>query len=198
MQYLKVWTSFLDIIKPLSEAEKGRLFEMMLQYAQDGKEPPEIAGNERFIWPAAKQSIDLTAERNEKLRANASKGGQAKSRNQQALANDSKTCQSVANDSSKVKKSNVMESNSKEKEGNNIRPLKRFIPPTVDEVKAYCDERGSYLIDPERFITYYETRGWMLTNNRKMVDWKAAVRLWEKNERERQEKQRFAEADIPY
>lgn len=195
MQYLKVWTSFLDVIKPLSEAEKGRLFVMMLQYAQDGQEPGEIAGNERFIWPAAKQSIDLTAERNEKLRANASKGGQAKSRNQQALANDSKSYQSVANDSSKEKKDNIKKGN--EKEGkDNIRPLKRFTPPTVADVQAYCDERGSYLIDPERFVNYYEVRGWMLTNNRKMADWKAAVRLWEKNERDRQKQERLA--DLPY
>ena len=195
MQYLKVWTSFLEIIKPLSEAEKGRLFEMMLRYAQDGQEPSEIVGNERFIWPAAKQSIDLTAERNEKLRANASKGGQAKSRNQQALANDSKACQSVATDSSKVKKSNVIE-NKVKKGKDNIRPLTRFIPPKIDDVKAYCDERGTYLIDPERFITYYETRGWMLTNNRKMVDWRAAVRLWEKNERDRQKQERLDELPL--
>lgn len=194
MQYLKVWTSFLDFIKPLSEAEIGRLFTMMLQYAKDGQEPGEIAGNERFIWPAAKQSIDMTAERNEKLRVNGSKGGQAKSKNKQDVANDSKDKQDEAEGSCNVKKSNVIKSNVKEC-NDNIRPLKRFIPPTIDEVKAYCDERGTYLIDPERFITYYETRGWMLTNNRKMVDWRAAVRLWEKNERDRQRQERLE--DLP-
>lgn len=195
MHYLKVWTSFLDIIRPLSDDEKGRLFTMMLQYAQNGQEPGEIAGNERFIWPAAKQSIDLTAEKNEKLRANGSKGGQATSKNKQKVANDSKTEQNETDDSHNIMKSNVMKNNVKKGNDNNIRPLKRFIPPTIDDVKAYCDERGIYLIDPERFITYYETRGWMLTNNRKMVDWKAAVRLWEKNERDRQKQESLA--DLP-
>ena len=67
----------------------------------------------------------------------------------------------------------------------NIVHLKRFEPPTVEQVRAYCDERGVYLIDPEQFVDYYEARGWMLNKNRKMVDWKAAVRTWEKNERNR-------------
>lgn len=83
-----------------------------------------------------------------------------------------------------------------EKGNDNIRPLKRFIPPTVEEVEAYCDERGSYWIDAQHFIDYYEARGWMLTKSRKMVDWKAAVRTWEKNERDRQ-RERTAD-DIPY
>ena len=68
MKYLKVWTSFLDVMKPLTDAEKGRLFEMMLRYTDTGNEPSEFAGNESFIWPAAKQQIDMTAERNAKLR----------------------------------------------------------------------------------------------------------------------------------
>ena len=54
-----------------------------------------------------------------------------------------------------------------------------FKPPTVDEVKEYCLERGNN-IDPETFIDFYESKGWMVGKN-KMKDWKAAVRTWEKN-----------------
>lgn len=57
---------------------------------------------------------------------------------------------------------------------------KRFIKPTLEEVKAYCQERGNN-IDPERFIDYYESNGWMVGKN-KMKDWKAAVRTWERND----------------
>ena len=55
---------------------------------------------------------------------------------------------------------------------------KRFTPPTLAEVKAYCEERGNN-VDPERFIDFYESKGWMIGKN-KMKDWKAAVRTWEK------------------
>lgn len=55
-----------------------------------------------------------------------------------------------------------------------------FTPPTVDEVKAYCIERGN-TIDPESFIDFYESKGWMVGRN-KMKDWKAAIRTWEKHD----------------
>ena len=54
----------------------------------------------------------------------------------------------------------------------------RFTPPTIQEVKAYCIERKNN-IDPERFIDFYESKGWMVGKN-KMKDWRAAVRNWER------------------
>lgn len=55
--------------------------------------------------------------------------------------------------------------------------------PTVDEVRAYCHERGN-TVDPERFVTYYDANGWVQGNRGKPIkDWKAAVRLWEQNEK---------------
>ena len=57
-----------------------------------------------------------------------------------------------------------------------------FIPPSVDEVRTYCTERGNG-VDAERFVDYYTARGW-LAGKSKMKDWKAAVRTWERNDRE--------------
>jgi predicted phage replisome organizer len=54
----------------------------------------------------------------------------------------------------------------------------RFIPPTVEQVKEYCIERNNN-VDPERFVDYYTSNGWIVGKN-KMKDWKAAVRTWEK------------------
>ena len=54
----------------------------------------------------------------------------------------------------------------------------RFTPPSLDEVKAYCQERNNN-VDPERFINFYASKGWMVGKNH-MKDWKAAVRNWEK------------------
>lgn len=59
---------------------------------------------------------------------------------------------------------------------------KRFTPPTVDQVKAYCEERRN-CVDPQRFVDHYTSNGWMVGKN-KMKDWKAAVRTWEKNGKE--------------
>ena len=57
----------------------------------------------------------------------------------------------------------------------------RFAPPTLEEVKAYCRERGNN-VDPERWMDFYQSKGWMVGKN-KMKDWKAAVRTWEKEAR---------------
>lgn len=56
---------------------------------------------------------------------------------------------------------------------------KRFIKPTVEDVKAYCQERNNN-VNAEKFIDYYESNGWKVGKN-PMKDWKAAVRSWERN-----------------
>ena len=58
-------------------------------------------------------------------------------------------------------------------------PRKRFAPPTVDEVRAYCIERKNS-VDPQRFVDYYSSNGWKVGKNA-MKDWKAAVRTWERS-----------------
>lgn len=68
---------------------------------------------------------------------------------------------------------------------------KRFNPPTLEEVKAYCRERGNS-VDPERFYDFYQSKGWMVGKN-KMKDWKAAVRTWEKTQNNGTHKQNTKE-----
>ncbi len=60
---------------------------------------------------------------------------------------------------------------------------KKFTPPTIEEVKQYCQERNNK-VDPETFVNFYESKGWLVGKN-KMKDWKAAVRTWEKNRKEK-------------
>lgn len=54
----------------------------------------------------------------------------------------------------------------------------RFIPPTVEEVRAYCNERKNN-VDAEAFVNFYASKGWYVGKN-KMKDWKACVITWEK------------------
>lgn len=55
---------------------------------------------------------------------------------------------------------------------------KTFCPPTVDEVREYLQSVGSS-IDPEAFVAFYESKGWMVGKN-KMKSWKMAIVTWEK------------------
>ncbi len=71
--------------------------------------------------------------------------------------------------------------NEQEKQGEQgIKPRKRFTPPSVDEVAAYCRERGN-VVDAQRFVDFYASKGWKV-GNAGMRDWHAAVRNWERQD----------------
>jgi hypothetical protein len=66
----------------------------------------------------------------------------------------------------------------------------KFTIPTVEEVKIYCIERNNN-IDAEYFVHFYQTRGWILSNGKKMHDWKSAVITWEKRNKEKEVKSAY-------
>lgn len=61
----------------------------------------------------------------------------------------------------------------------------RFVPPTVEEVREYCQKRENG-IDPAAFVDYYQARGWKLNGKQSMKDWRAAVRTWERRNKAEQ------------
>lgn len=72
------------------------------------------------------------------------------------------------------------------------KPPARFVPPTVEEVAAYCRKRGNG-IDPEAFVDYYQANGWIQGKGKPIKDWQACVRTWEKREKERSPSKEQAE-----
>jgi len=64
---------------------------------------------------------------------------------------------------------------------NDKKPVKRFVPPTFNEVDVYMIERGvNDNGEANKFCDFYESNGWKVGKN-KMVNWKAAVRNWLKS-----------------
>lgn len=163
MKYLKVFTDFVADMKELGEAERGRLFTAMLEYAETGEEPA-LRGNERFVWGTAKKNIDNQRDSYEK-RCEI---------NRQNITNRYESLRTVTN----AYESKQDKDKEKDKEKNK-KTIKRFTPPTVEEVRSYCTERGNN-VDPQTFVDFYEAKGWMVGSNH-MKDWRACVRTWEKN-----------------
>ena len=60
---------------------------------------------------------------------------------------------------------------------------KRFSPPSIEEVDSYIREKG-YTVDAERFVNFYESKGWYVGKN-KMKNWRAAVATWQKEDNKR-------------
>ena len=57
---------------------------------------------------------------------------------------------------------------------------RNFVPPTVEEVSAFCLANG-YKINPAKFVWYYEKRGWRNSNGEVLTNWKANVFTWNYN-----------------
>lgn len=54
---------------------------------------------------------------------------------------------------------------------------KRFVKPTIEEIKEYCEERKNG-INAENFFNFYESKGWKIGSS-PMKNWKSAIITWE-------------------
>jgi len=52
------------------------------------------------------------------------------------------------------------------------------IPPLLESVQDYCTDRANG-VDAKKWYNHYQAKGWLIGKT-KMVDWRAAVRTWEK------------------
>lgn len=193
-------------IKRLNLNEKGQLFEAILDYAENGIEP-ELDGALGVAWDFIQPRIDLDSEQYE-LKVEGSQyaafsrerkklGLEPISRDEwrsmtdierrSATSSDENDAPETSGDIERYPNTNSnsnSKSNSNNSEGEAAdKPPRaaRFIPPTVDEVKVYCQERRSS-VDPEKFVDFYSANGWKQGRNKPIVDWKAAVRTWERSD----------------
>ena len=180
-EYVCLYHSYLKSVEPLNDAERGRLFTACLTYSMTGAEP-DLRGNERFVWPTIREQID----RDTKKYSDFCKKQQENIR---------KRWDTTVYDGTSGIPDNTKHTKEKEKEKENILSSpnvedsiartparKRFTPPTLAEVTAYCRERQN-AVDPQRFIDYYTANGWKVGKN-SMKDWEAAVRTWEGKQRD--------------
>lgn len=174
------YRSFLDAIEDLEEAEQLKAFWYIAQYGLDGLEPDEKSPA-RAVFKSTKAQIDANYKRYQ----NGTKGGRPKTEKE---PNDNQTItkrkpshnQAITKAEPNVNDNVNVNVNDNEKIDNRAKAT-RFMPPTPENVSGYCREKG-YKIDAERFVDFYESKGWMVGKN-KMKDWKAAVRNWVKQDK---------------
>ena len=64
---------------------------------------------------------------------------------------------------------------------------KRFVPPTIEDIKSYMNEKGYTKTNPEAFIAHYDSVGWKVGKN-PMKNWHSALTGWELRETDRTKK----------
>ena len=168
--FVCLYHSYLDAMEALGDAERGRLVTAMINHSLR-REIGELSGNERYIWPMIRSQIDRDRE------AYAQKCETNKNNRQRpsTTVNDRQRTMTIVD--KEEGKGEEKEEYSPPKSPS--RGGKRFVQPTVEEVRAYCEERQNG-IDAQSFVDFYTSKGWLVGKN-PMKDWKAAVRTWERN-----------------
>lgn len=183
---MKLFSDMEQLFEPFSDEERGRLLTAMMAYCFRGEEP-EFTGNERFIWPVLRRHFDLCEEKQRAQEENGKKGGRPPKKEnpekpEETQQNPTKPNETQINPTKPNKTLQEQEQEHIQEQEHKERTVRaaRFTPPTVEEVKGYCQERKN-TVDPQRFVDFYAAKGWKV-GNQAMKDWRAAVRTWEGRE----------------
>jgi hypothetical protein len=184
-----VFEKFGDVCAELEESDRKELIYAINMYGMFGVEV-ELPYMLKALFISLKEDIDNSKA----MRARGSKGGRPKgkprvseSEKPEVSEDDepvvSESCEPMVSDDSENSES---QSNPNQSKPNQSKPkVRRFTPPSVDEVREYCSEKG-YTFDPEAFVAFYESKGWKVGRN-PMKSWQAACTTWQKRQGERME-----------
>lgn len=200
------YKTFYDCIKELSEGDGYALYDAVFQYAFYGVEP-ELSGLCAGIFAMIKVQIDANNKRYENGKKGAEhgkKGGRPKKSEEKPegdiLEETEKTPEGIEGEKTKNPKGVILEETEKTpndnvnvNENDNVNEKKetpkgvkkKFVPPTIEEIRDYC-EQNHKLVDAEEFFCYYDSRGWKSGKN-KIERWKSAVSTWDIRKRKERE-----------
>jgi len=180
------YESFFRALQTLDDADRLAAYDAIVSYGITG-EDPEVDGVAKGMFLMAKPQIDANTRRRENGEKGAEYGrlgGRPKKENPKPVAEENpngvieKNPLGVTGETPKEKVKDKEKDKAKEKDRE--KRASAFTPPTVEEVRAYCQERHND-VNPEKWWDFYQSKNWMIGNN-KMKDWKAAVRTWEQRD----------------
>lgn len=168
------YRSYYDAIRVLPKREQTAVLLALCAYALD-KEEPNLTGTAGAIFTLIRPTLDSGW----KKAIGGSRGTPQK--------DNEKIEERYGKDTAKEKEGEKEGEIEIEIENECYTPKppsgeKRFTPPSLDDVKAYCLERRNS-IDPQAFVDFYASKNWMVGKN-KMADWKAAMRTWEQRRKQ--------------
>lgn len=201
MKTLKVNTRLIKTVEALSDAELGRLFRGMLEYASSGTEPT-LPGAERILWLSMRSDIDAQLEsfsrrssvnrknitdyydsirietnRNDSIRI------VSQSREEDKGEEKEKETPSSPLKPPSIPKKELREGETEE-ETKRARTKKPFVPPTLEDVKAYVALRNS-VVDPVEFWEYFNEGHWVDSEGKPVKAWKQKLLTWEHHQKYR-------------
>jgi hypothetical protein len=165
--------NFMETANKLPDDMRLKYYDSIMDYVFNDKEPEDP------VMCALINSIKPSLDKEEKRGGNHNPTGQNQHSEVKVGQNEVKVGQrgqSFLETETEIRNRSIGKEIVKEK----VAAAPTFKKPTLEEVKAYCQERNNG-VDPERWMDYYTANGWKVGRN-SMKDWKATVRNWEKGE----------------
>ncbi len=172
------YRSYYDALKNLPEKERAKVLFAILEYALDEQEQNNLEGVCAACFLLIRPTLD-SGRIKAANRKNKTKTNEEQNENKAETKSEQNRKEKEKEREVEVEKEREVEV---ERENDSSPPkapvaARRFTPPTVEDVAAYCRERGSN-VDAQRFVDFYASKGWKV-GNAGMKDWHAAVRNWE-------------------
>lgn len=168
LEYIPFYYSYRKKLEKLSDQEVGRLVRALLKYGETG-ETEELTGRESIAFDFIADDVSRAkAAYDERCAKNQRNIEKRYARREGTIEYETYQTKDKTKDKTK---DNTLPPN-----GVSDTRAKRFTPPSADDVSAYVQAQG-YHVNADRFVAFYEQKGWMVGKNR-MKDWKAAVRTW--------------------
>ena len=184
-----MYTDWLSMIEELDNEQRGVLFLAIMRYQSDGEIPEMKKGSgEKIAFAHFCTQFLKDQEKYNKTVASRSAAGKLGGRPKANISDEKQKKQMLFEESnekqSEAKKADNDNDNVNDIKENTLKGVKekRFAPPTPENVREYCREKG-LSVDADRFVDFYESKNWYVGKN-KMKDWKAAVRNWARSQRQ--------------
>lgn len=169
------YESFLEAIGLLKPEEQLEAYKGICEYGLYGDLPEFDSNAAQAIFIMAKPQIDA----NKKRRTDGFKGGRPKKTS--GFEIEKPVVFESENHTLETEKPKEKEKEKEKVKEKDTEREKRFVRPTVQEVAAYCHERGNS-VDAQKFVDHYEANGWMRGKSH-VKDWRACIRTWEQNDK---------------
>lgn len=178
----------------------------VVRYLATG-DAPDLSGNALAMFIAVRPAIDKSTARVEAGRAGGKQTGK-QTRSKQGSKNEAN---GQANTQANAKQTGKQTRSEQEQEQEEYQPESLtgvggysnlsacgrapapFVPPTVEEVRAYF-EANCLAGDPEHFRAHYAAQGWVRGNGRPVCEWQGLALDWSVEERKRATKEQAARA----
>lgn len=174
-EYFCAYHSYIKQCKGLSDSELGRLFRALLEYSASGK-VPELNGRESVAFDFMSANIDRDAE---SYKDTCNRNRENISKRYERIRSNTSVYETYQEKEEEKEKEELLKKDISNEISKKSTRQKKFVPPTEEEVAAYCLERKNK-VDAAYFVDHYTSNGWKV-GKQNMKDWKAAVRTWEKN-----------------